>query len=155
MISVETIKEMGRVYREIESGEKLLAQIDEELKKEKELPDFYGNMKTNARKCQLGWPGITDNSSFRIFQVEPRIARSVVVAHLADQRAMLVKLNELARLEILEIPEPMPRPICEHCRSFKRAPGATVCSLSGKTVSFMGYCEHWEKEENATPLAGS
>ena len=38
---------------------------------------------------------------YRIYNVEPIIARAVIVAHLSDQRAKLEKLNEIARLEVL------------------------------------------------------
>lgn len=100
MITKETVYEIGRVYREIEAGEKLLAQVDEELAKEKESIGFHGEIRSTARNCQLGWP-MRDHDGYQLYNVEPKIARSVIVAHLADQKAKLEKLSEVARLEVM------------------------------------------------------
>ncbi|MDD5305574.1 MAG: hypothetical protein PHS14_20945 [Elusimicrobia bacterium] len=98
MITHETLKELGRVYRDIEAGEKLLAEVDEQLAKQEERVGFHGDIQSSFRCCQLGWPSSSDG--YRLYNVEPRIARAVIVAHIADQRAKLEKLNEVARLEI-------------------------------------------------------
>jgi len=97
MITRETVAELGRVYREIENGEKLLAEVDAELAKETERVGFHGEIRSTARGCQLGWP--SSENGYRLYNVEAKIARAVIVAHLADQRAKLEKLNEIAKLE--------------------------------------------------------
>ncbi len=104
MITKETISELGRVYRDIEAAEGLLAEVDEQLAKQEERIDFHGNVQGPYRRCQLGWP--SSDSSYRLFNVEPKIARAVIVAHLADQRAKLEKLNEVARIEVEEVVNP-------------------------------------------------
>ncbi len=98
MIKAETVRGIDRIYREIEAGEKLLGEVDEQISKATERIGFHGEPQTTARPCQLGWP---DRDGYRIYNVEPIIARAVIVAHLSDQRAKLEKLNEIARLEVL------------------------------------------------------
>ncbi|MGD9939110.1 MAG: hypothetical protein AB7T74_04835 [Clostridia bacterium] len=97
MISNGTIAAMARAYREIEAGEKLLAEVEAELAKDTESIDFNGRVRDTARKCQLAWP--SSESSRSLYSVEPVIARAVIVSHLADQRAKLEKLNQVARME--------------------------------------------------------
>lgn len=98
MITQETASAMARLYRELSGAEQFLAEIDAELKKEPERIDHHGEPVHAIRNCQLGWPqGLSE--SWRVYQVEPRIARAVVVAHIADQKAKLEKLNEVASLE--------------------------------------------------------
>lgn len=97
MITKETAILIAQAYREIEAGEKLLSEVEKEL----ETPDrinFYGEVESGKRTCQLGWPSGRD--SYRIYHVEPHIAKAVIVAHLADQRAKLEKLNIVAGLEV-------------------------------------------------------
>jgi hypothetical protein len=98
MIKAETARNIDRVFREIESGEKLLAEVDEQIAKATERIGFHGEPHTTARPCQLGWP---ESNGYRLYSVEPIIARAVIVAHLADQRAKLEKFNEIARLEVM------------------------------------------------------
>ena len=97
MITKETADGIARTYREIESGEKLLLEVDKELEKESEKIGFHGEKQQAHRNCQLGWPN--GDNGYRIYQVEPKIAKAVIIAHLADQRSKLEKLNEIANLE--------------------------------------------------------
>jgi hypothetical protein len=99
MITRETAAALGQAYRELEAGEKLLAEVDAELAKAEERIGFHGEVLSTARNCQLEFPN--GDNSYRLYHVEPRIARAVIVAHLADQKAKLEKLNEIARLEVL------------------------------------------------------
>lgn len=96
MITQNTADEISRAFREVAAAEKLLEQIDEQLAKEKETRGFHGEIGTTARGCQLGWP---DREGYRLYFVEAKIARACIVAHLADQQARIVKLNETAKLE--------------------------------------------------------
>lgn len=98
MITKDTASDIARTYREIEAGEQLLAEVEKELAKE-DRPGWAGNPEAGGRRCELGWP-MESRGSSRIFQVEPMIARAVIVAHLADQRAKLEKLNAVAQLEV-------------------------------------------------------
>jgi hypothetical protein len=97
MITRETASNIAKTYREIEYAEELLAQVEKELEKE-DRPDWRGEPQAAGRRCELGWP--MDGNSRRLFQVEPAIARAVIVAHVADQRSKLEKFNAMAMLEI-------------------------------------------------------
>ena len=98
MITKETVAELGRVMRDLDAGEKFLAEIDQELQKESDRIGFHGDTQPARRNCQLGWPSMPGDG-YRLYNVEPGLARCVVVAHLADMKAKLVKLNEVANLE--------------------------------------------------------
>jgi hypothetical protein len=98
MIKAETAANIARAYREIDQGQKLLSEVDEQIAKATERVSFHGEVETIVRPCQLGWP---DGNGYRLYSVEPQIARAVIVAHLADQQAKLEKLNEIARLELM------------------------------------------------------
>ena len=100
MITNETAKEIAQVFREIDQGEALLAEVDKELAQESDHIGFHGDVESTARKCQLGWP--SSRESYRLYSVEPKIARAVIVAHLVDQRAKLEKLNQIVKLEVTE-----------------------------------------------------
>jgi len=98
MITEKTARELSRTYREIEAAEKLLTEVDIELAKGERI-GWRGELENAGRRCELAWP--TGEASSHLYNVEPPIARAVLVAHIADQKAKLEKLNEVARLEVL------------------------------------------------------
>lgn len=100
MITRETANAISRTYREIEAAEKLLLEVDKEIAKGNAL-DFHGEERSLARNLQLGWP-MMSNGGYQCYQVEANIGRSILVAHISDQKSKLVKLNELAKLETRE-----------------------------------------------------
>jgi len=99
MITKKTATEIARTHLDIEAAEKLLEEVDKELANEKERRGFHGEINYTARHCQLGWPSLSGDG-YRLYSVEPRIARAVIVAHIADQHAKLEKLNMVAALEV-------------------------------------------------------
>lgn len=102
MITVETCQAIYAAHREIEAGEKLLADMKAErerpfTEREKHEPllrDSFGRRK----QLQLGIP--TGENSHRLFDVSPVLAESVIRAHIENKRAELVEANERARIEL-------------------------------------------------------
>lgn len=98
-ISKETCEHIWHCYREIEVGEELLKTMEEELKdhtREHNAPvikDSWGR----ERHLQLGIP--SGENGHRLLRVAPRLALSVIRAHIAEKRAELVAAQEQARIE--------------------------------------------------------
>lgn len=87
-------------YREITTAEKLLDDM-EKLRKEhrfdesaQKLKDAFGS----RRDLQLGIP--SGSNSRRLFNVRPRLAESVIRAHISEKKAELIAANERAVLEL-------------------------------------------------------
>jgi hypothetical protein len=97
MISVETARAIAYAHREIEVAEKLLADINESMQRRQapDIRDVFGRLQSGL---QLGVP--TGDSSQRLFNVEWSLARPVIEAHIANQRAQVAALNEKARAEL-------------------------------------------------------
>lgn len=103
MITKETCAHIWNAYREIEAGEKLLADMQAERdkpfsEKDKHAPtlsDVFGRV----RHLQLGIP--SGENGHRLFSVSPVLAESVIRAHIENKRAELVEANERARIELM------------------------------------------------------
>lgn len=101
MITQETAGKIWDCYREIAAGEQLLTDMEASAKEYRHdvrassLKDAFGK----RRHLQLGVP--TSDSSHRILDVAPDLAKSVIHAHIANMRARLAEANEQARIEIL------------------------------------------------------
>ncbi len=99
MITQQTAAAIWNAYREIEAGEKLLADMEKELKWEHDktaptLKDAFGQ----RRHIQLGIP--SGESAHRLLTVSPVLAISVINAHIANKRKELAEANECARIEL-------------------------------------------------------
>lgn len=100
MISKETSAAIWTAYREIEAGEKLLADMKNErerIQADKYAPtlrDAFGRV----RQLQLGIP--SGENSHRLFDVSPVLAESVIRAHIENKRGELAEANERARIEL-------------------------------------------------------
>jgi hypothetical protein len=102
MVTQETAQRIWNCYREIAASEELLkdmeeAQVKDIFDRDKNSPklkDSFGQ----RRHLELGVPCGSD--SRRIFRVAPQLARSVIVSHIATQRAELAEANEQARIEL-------------------------------------------------------
>lgn len=100
MITQETAANIWHAYREIETGEKLLAdmkQIREREGLDKMAPtikDAFGR----PRQLQLGIP--SGDNSHRILDVAPVLAESIIRAHIENKRAELKQYQEAARVEL-------------------------------------------------------
>ena len=99
MVSQETAMLLYAAHREIEAGEKLLADMAELQKWE---PDKYAPTLKDAfgrqRHLQLGIP--SGENGHRLFDVSPVLAASVIRAHIENARTKLAEANERARIEL-------------------------------------------------------
>ncbi len=107
LISLETCMAIYAAYREINAGEKLLADMKAEREKHRfdEVDKYAPTLKDafgRARQLQLGVP--SGENAHRIFDVSPVLAESVIRAHIEIKRAELVEANERARIELSASP---------------------------------------------------
>ena len=96
MISYETATAIAYAYREIETAEKLLGEIEEAVSR-REQPDIRDAFGRRQDGLQLGVP--SGSNGHRLFNVPWTMARPVIEAHIANQRAIVTALNEKARVE--------------------------------------------------------
>jgi hypothetical protein len=99
VISQQTAARIWECYREIEMAESLLKEMSEaksycDEPGQPTLKDAFGR----RRHLQLGIP--SGDSSHRLYGVSPRLAESVIRAHIADKQKELVEANESARIEL-------------------------------------------------------
>lgn len=97
MISKETAQALAVTHAEIESAEKLLAEITTKLAA-REQPDFRDAFGRPAGGLQLGVP--TGDAARRMFHVDWWLARPVIEAAIAQKRSQILALNEKARAEL-------------------------------------------------------
>lgn len=97
MISYETAREIAFAYREVETGEKLLAEITETISR-RNAPDIRDAFGRHVNGLELGVP--SDHNSRRLFNVPWELARPIIQAHIAQQRALIAALSEKARFEM-------------------------------------------------------
>lgn len=95
-ISMTTAQRLWAAHREIEVGTKLLADIAETLK-EGGHPTPIEEHGRYRRGYSLGVP---HGSGERVLNVSPRLAASVVEAHIAEKRCELVEATLAARIEM-------------------------------------------------------
>jgi len=97
MITKETAHQITMAYREIEVGEKLLADIKKALRN-REGPDIRDVFGRRQGGLQLGVP--SGESGHRLFDLEWSLACPIIEAHIARQRAIVAALSETARAEL-------------------------------------------------------
>lgn len=99
MITVKTATDIALAYREIETAEKLLAEIDEVVKNDRFQPaDIRDAFGRPQRGLQLGVP--SGENSHRLFNVPWALARPVINAHIAAKRAEMEALQIAAASEL-------------------------------------------------------
>lgn len=100
MITQETAALIYSAYREIEAGQKLLADMESIREREHldrtapTIKDAFGR----RRHLQLGIP--SGENSHRILDVSPVLAESVIRAHIGNKQAELAQYQERARIEL-------------------------------------------------------
>lgn len=99
MIKCETATAIALAYREVETGERLLAEITDALKRHV-VPDLRDAFGRSAGGLQLGVP--SGDTGHRLFNVPWNLARPVIEAHIAEQKAVISALSEKARIELAE-----------------------------------------------------
>ena len=97
MISKETATRIALAYREIETAEKLIEQVAKAMDRfdETDIRDVFGR---RVQGLQLGVPN--GEMSTRCFELPYTVAKPVIEAHIAQQRAIIVALSEAAAGEI-------------------------------------------------------
>lgn len=102
-ISKETATDIALAYREIATSEQLLADITEAAGRYEscDIRDVFGR---RVEGLQLGVPSGKDSQ--RLFMVPWSMARPIIQAHIAKQKAELDLLNEKARIELDAVTAP-------------------------------------------------
>lgn len=100
MITSETATAIAYAYREIETAEKLLAEILDTMRERGtgHPPDIRDAFGRRQEGLQLGVP--SSHNGHRLFNVPWSLAKPVIEAHIANQRAILAALSETARVEL-------------------------------------------------------
>ena len=94
-VSKETAMALAYAHREVEVAEKLLAEIAEAMSR-REAPDIRDAFGRRQGGLQLGVPS---GSGHRLFDVPWSLAKPVIEAHIANQRAIIATMSETARIE--------------------------------------------------------
>lgn len=97
MISKNTAMDIALAYREIETAEKLLAEINE-ARRTYDTPDIRDAFGRLQGGLQLGVP--SGESSHRMFNVPWSIAKPIIETHIAHHRAVIEMLSQKARIEL-------------------------------------------------------
>lgn len=96
-ISKETAQSIALAYREIETAEKLLVEITDAIER-RETPDIRDAFGRSQGGLQLGVP--SGSTGQRLFNVEWSLARPIIEAHIAKQRAIVAALSQKALAEL-------------------------------------------------------
>ena len=97
MIGFETARAIAFAYREVEVAEKLLAEISDTIGR-RTAPDIRDVFGRHVGGLELGIP--SGDSGRRLFNVPWELARPVIEAHIAQQKAIITALSEKARIEL-------------------------------------------------------
>jgi len=96
-IEFETARAIAFAYREIETAETLLAEIAEATGRHP-APDIRDAFGRQVGGMELGVP--SGSNSRRLFNVPWGLARPIIEAHIAQQKAVIAALSEKARSEL-------------------------------------------------------
>jgi hypothetical protein len=105
MLTQGTAAKIYNCYSEIKSSEYLLGEMNKKeealnaLKQEIDKEDFLKETSYyNNGLIQMTIPCSENSGS--VYRIEFGLGRSALIAHIAKQKALLVSLNEQARLEL-------------------------------------------------------
>lgn len=98
-ITKDTAQQIALAYREVETAEALLSNIKDALK-DNTAPDFRDAFGRSQAGLQLGVPN--GQMGHRLFNVEWILACPIIEAHIAEQRAIIRTLCEIARIELAQ-----------------------------------------------------
>jgi len=96
-ISQKTAMDIALAYREVETAEKLLAEISETVSS-RHAPDIRDAFGRHQDGLQLGVPH--GNNGHRLFNVPWTMARPIIEAHITQQRSIIAVLSEKAAIEM-------------------------------------------------------
>lgn len=89
--------DIALAYREVETAQGLLSQIVEAIS-HRRMPDIRDAFGRHQGGLQLGVP--SGENGHRLFNVPWTMAKPIIEAHIAQQRAIIVALSEKAAIEI-------------------------------------------------------
>lgn len=97
MITKQTAMDIALAYREVETAERLLADLKEARSRHSapDIRDAFGRLQNGL---QLGVP--SGENSHRLFNVPWSLAEPIIQAHIANQRAIIAALSEQAKAEL-------------------------------------------------------
>lgn len=98
MISYETALAIAQAYREVETAEKLLAEIADTVSQSRAAPEIRDAFGRRQDGLQLGVPN--GSNGHRLFNVPWSLAKPVIEAHIASQKAIITALGEKAHIEL-------------------------------------------------------
>jgi len=96
-ISKEIAQEIAFAYREVETAERILADIDKALET-REPPDIRDVFGRRQFGLTLGVPAGPGGQ--QLFDVPWSLARPIILAHVANKKAVIAFLSEKARVEL-------------------------------------------------------
>lgn len=96
-ISMKIAMDIAYAYRDVEAAESLLADISKTLTPH-EAPDIRDVFGRRQDGLQLGVP--SGSTGTRLFNVPWVLARPIIEAHIAQQKAIIAALSEQARIEM-------------------------------------------------------
>jgi hypothetical protein len=96
-ISKQTAMDIALAYREVETAEKLLADVRETMSRHtgSDIRDAFGRVQHGL---QLGVP--SGENGHRLFNVPFALAAPIIEAHIATQTAIISALTEKAKIEM-------------------------------------------------------
>ena len=97
MITKQTATDIALAYREVEAAETLLAEITNALSR-RQAPDIRDAFGRHHDGLQLGVP--SGGNGRTLFNVPWTLAKPVIEAHIANQRAVIAALSEKAAIEV-------------------------------------------------------
>ena len=97
-ISKDTAMDIALAYREVETAEKLLAEIVEGMKGHNKAPDIRDAFGRRPDGLQLGVPH--GKSGHMIYDVPWTLAKPIIETHIAHHRARIEMLTAKAREEM-------------------------------------------------------
>ena len=99
MITKETAVKIWNCYNEIENAEKLMADMAETLKKDKEktMPTFQ-NAFGERVGLELGVP--CGNGAHRLFSVNTELSVKIIEKHIEEKKVRLQELKTIAMIEL-------------------------------------------------------
>lgn len=97
LVTKNTAMDIALAYREVETAEKLLAEITDALNR-RDIPDIRDAFGRLHGGLELGVP--SGQGGHRIFNVPWRLAKPIIETHIAHHRAIIATLSEKARAEI-------------------------------------------------------
>lgn len=97
MITAQTAMDIALAYREVDTAEKLIADIKETIAR-REQPDIRDSFGRLTGGLELGVP--SSGNSRRCFMVDWALALPIMEAHVAKQKALIFALSEKAGAEL-------------------------------------------------------